>query len=267
MPETKRPEAGSPPPSSGPCRAAHPGTSRPGPSPRLRPREHTACSGGWTWGWRAVLGGDQPGPGGAAGGLQARLGPGSAGSSPHHRSPKLNFFETPEVGGRATPPRPQGRLVTQRAAANRAPPAFALLRGRPMGAGLAAASCSQARRPRGSAGSLARPQRRNRRDSARRAPAQVSAAAARRWDGRPRPSGQVGAAEAAAAFAPRAARWEGAVPVLFPAHPAGRRPRTPTPTPERDTPTSLCAGVTWEVIGGCRGSSCEEPVCPSSGQW
>ena len=67
MPETKRPEAGSPPPSSGPCRAAHPGTSRPGPSPRLRPREHTACSGGWTWGWRAVLGGDQPGPGGGGG--------------------------------------------------------------------------------------------------------------------------------------------------------------------------------------------------------
>lgn len=167
------------------------------PSPRLRPREHTACSGRWTWGWRAVLGGDQPGAGVRRAVCRPASVPAARTARPTTATPKLNFFEIPEVGGRATRPRPQSRLVTQHAAANRAPPAFALLRGRPMGAGLAAASCPQARRPRGRACSLCRPQRRNRRDPALRAPAQVSAAATGRWDGRPRPSGQVGAAEAA----------------------------------------------------------------------
>lgn len=85
--------------------------------------------------------------------------------------------------------------------------------------------------------------RSDRGDPARRAPAQVSAAAARALRRRPRFSEQVGATEAAAPPPPAAAmsdgrREGGAAPVLFPALGFGRRPRPPerggrvTPAPQ-----------------------------------
>lgn len=124
-----------------------------------------------------------------------------------------------------------------------------------MGAGLAAASCPQSPPPRGRAGPL----------SSRRAaiaatpPAQCPSPAGECGGGReggraPRSLLQVGAAEAATAFFPRVRSGEGAVLVLFAAHPRVQRPRPPSPQ-QHDTPASICPGVTWEVAGGWRGSN------------
>lgn len=57
------------------------------------------------------LRGRRAGSWGAAGGLQARLGPGSAGSSPHHRNPEAQLLRDPGSGRACDPaetPKPAG---------------------------------------------------------------------------------------------------------------------------------------------------------------
>ncbi|XP_045850114.1 uncharacterized protein LOC123934162 [Meles meles] len=134
-----------------------------------------------TQGWRAgpegttgrVLGGGRGSLGGSGGvgGLRVRWAPGSV-RKPQHTtpaSPCASSKAPPEVGGRATPGRARDaeRLSQSRA------PGLASRRGRPMGAGLPAASCPPASpRSRGRADPLARPRKSDRRDPARRAPSQ-----------------------------------------------------------------------------------------------
>lgn len=128
-----------------------------------------------------VLGVDGPGPGGGGRKRETGRAPGGGGWSagPPRSEQRAGTLSTRPCRSdlSATPPRPRGRPVTRRASASGARRVPASPRGRPMGVGRAAASCARSPGRRGRAGPLSRPRRSYRCDSARPAPAQVSAEA------------------------------------------------------------------------------------------
>lgn len=129
-----------------------------------------------------VLGDEGPGPGG--GGRKREtgraLGGGGWSAGPLRSEERAGTLSTRPCCSdfSATPPRPRGWPVTRRASASGARRVPASPRGRPMGVGRAAASCARSPGRCGRAGPLSRPRRSYRRDPARPAPAQVSAAVA-----------------------------------------------------------------------------------------
>ena len=86
----------------------------PDPAPLLAcgPENTPPAPMGSPWGRPAASGGDRPGPGGLWTMCWAVSAPGSR-EERGTTAASQHFSQTPEVGGRATPTRPRGRLRTQ----------------------------------------------------------------------------------------------------------------------------------------------------------